>query len=66
MPWGEAFEQNISAQFKCPAYARPPPPPPPLPKQLNIDRCINMKTSGCIALRLKRAGARKNVCVGAA
>ena len=25
MPWGEAFEQKLSAQFKCPAYARPPP-----------------------------------------
>ena len=27
MPWGGAFEQKLSAQFKCPAYARPPPPP---------------------------------------
>ena len=35
MPWGGAFEQRLSAQFKCPAYARPP------PQQLNIDRCIN-------------------------
>ena len=26
MPWGKAFEQKISAQFKCPAYSRPPPP----------------------------------------
>ena len=25
MPRGEAFEQKLSAQFKCPAYARPPP-----------------------------------------
>ena len=25
MPWGGAFEQKLSAQFKCPAYARPPP-----------------------------------------
>ena len=25
MPWGRAFEQKLSAQFKCPAYARPPP-----------------------------------------
>ena len=31
MPWGGAFEQKLSAQFKCPAYALPPPPPPPLP-----------------------------------
>ena len=29
MPWGGAFERNLSAQFKCPAYARPPPPSPP-------------------------------------
>ena len=31
IPWGGAFEQKLSAQFKCPAYARPPlfPPPPP-------------------------------------
>ena len=36
MPWGGAFEQKLSAQFKCPAYARPPPPP----QRLNIDRCI--------------------------
>ena len=28
MPWGGAFEQTLSAQFKCPAYAQPPPPPP--------------------------------------
>ena len=28
MPWSGAFEQKLSAQFKCPAYARPPPPPP--------------------------------------
>ena len=26
MPWGKAFEQKLSAQFKCPAYARPPLP----------------------------------------
>ena len=25
MPWGGAFEQKLSAQFKCPAYTRPPP-----------------------------------------
>ena len=25
MPWGGAFEQKLSAQFKCPTYARPPP-----------------------------------------
>ena len=25
MPWGGAFEQKLLAQFKCPAYARPPP-----------------------------------------
>ena len=25
MPWGEAFEQKLSAQFKYPAHARPPP-----------------------------------------
>ena len=31
MPWGVAFEQKLSAQLKCPAYARPPLPPPPLP-----------------------------------
>ena len=24
MPWGGAFEQKLSAQFKCPVYARPP------------------------------------------
>ena len=36
MPWGGAFEQKLSAQFKCPAYARPP----PTPQQLKIDRCI--------------------------
>ena len=35
MPWVGTFEQKLSAQFKCPAYARPP------PQQLNIDRCIN-------------------------
>ena len=34
MPWGGAFEQKLSAQFKCPAFAWPP------PQQLNIDRCI--------------------------
>ncbi len=27
MPWGWAFDQKVSAKFKCPAYARPPPPP---------------------------------------
>ena len=27
MPLGEAFEQKLSAQFKCPAYARLPLPP---------------------------------------
>ena len=27
MPWGGAFEQTLSAQFKCPAYAQPPPTP---------------------------------------
>ena len=26
MPRGGAFEQKLSAQFKCPAYARPSPP----------------------------------------
>ena len=26
MPWGGAFEQKLSAQFKCLAYARPSPP----------------------------------------
>ena len=26
IPWGGAFEQKLSAQFKCPAYAQPPPP----------------------------------------
>ena len=26
MPWGGAFEQKLSAQVKCPAYARPPSP----------------------------------------
>ena len=35
MPWGGAFEQKLSAQFKCPTYAQLPPP-----QQLNIDRCI--------------------------
>ena len=35
MPWCGAFELKLSAQFKCPAYARPP------PQQLNIDRCIS-------------------------
>ena len=35
MPWGGAFEQKLSAQFKCPAYARPPPPPPP-PSSLTL------------------------------
>ena len=35
MPWGGAFARKLSAQFKCPAYARPP------PQRLNIDRCIN-------------------------
>ena len=39
MLWGGAFEQKLSAQFKCPAYARPP---PRLPQQLNIDRCITL------------------------
>ena len=29
MPWGGAFEQQLSGQFKCPAYARPPPHPRP-------------------------------------
>ena len=29
MPWGGAFEQKLSAQFKYPAYARFPPPTPP-------------------------------------
>ena len=29
-----AFERKLSAQFKCPAYARPP------HQRLNIDRCI--------------------------
>ena len=36
MPWGGAFEQKLSAQFKCPAYTQPPPS-----QQLNIDRCIS-------------------------
>ena len=40
MPWGGEFEQKLSSEFKCPAYARLPPPPPPHPQQLNIDRCI--------------------------
>ena len=31
MPWAKAFEQKLSAQFKCPAYARPSSPPPPPP-----------------------------------
>ena len=35
MPRGGAFEQKLSAQFKCPTCARPP------PQQLNIDRCIS-------------------------
>ena len=29
MPWGGAFEQKLSAQFKWPINARPSPPPPP-------------------------------------
>ena len=42
MPWGGAFERKLSAQFKCPAYARPP------PQRLNIDRCItNWSVSSC-------------------
>ena len=36
IPWGGAFEQKLSAQFKCPAYAWLPSPP----QQLNTDRCI--------------------------
>ena len=44
IPWGGAFEQKLSAQFKCPAYARPPLSPPP-PQQLNIDRCINVRNT---------------------
>ena len=36
MPWGGAFEQKLSVQFKCPAYTQPPPS-----QQLNIDRCIS-------------------------
>ena len=39
MPWDGAFEQKLSAQFKCPAYARPP------LQHLNIDRCI-IETKG--------------------
>ena len=42
MPWGREFEQKLSAELKCPAYARPSPPPPP-PQQLSIDRCITFK-----------------------
>ena len=42
IPWGKAFKQKLSAQFKSPAYADPPPPPHP-PEQLNIDRCIRRK-----------------------
>ena len=38
MPWGGTFEQKLSAQFRCPAYAQLPPPPP---QQLNIDKCIS-------------------------
>ena len=34
MPCGGAFENKLSAQFKCPAYAGLP------PQRLNIDRCI--------------------------
>ena len=30
MPWGGAFEQKLSAQFKCPTYA------PPLPSSLTL------------------------------
>ena len=29
MPWGGAFEQKLSAQFKCLTYACPYPPAPP-------------------------------------
>ena len=39
MPWGGAFERKLSAQFKCPAYARPP------HQRLNIDRCIKKRTT---------------------
>ena len=43
MCWGGAFEQKLSAQFKCPTYAcPPPPPPPPNQQQLNIDRCVTV------------------------
>ena len=47
MPWDGAFEQKLSAQFKCPAYAPPP------PQQLNIDRCIIFSWFG-ILLRSKK------------
>ena len=40
MPLGGTFQQKLSAQFKCPAYARPPPSPPPPRQHLNIDKCI--------------------------
>ena len=43
MPCAGAFEQKLSAQFKCPAYARPP------PQQLNIDRC-NMPLFGLVQI----------------
>ena len=40
MPRGGAFEQKLSAQFKCPAYAQPFPSPPP--QQLNIDSALEV------------------------
>ena len=49
IPWGGEFEQKLSAQFKCPAYVRPP------PQQLNIDRCITFLVH-CSARRWNKEG----------
>ena len=37
MPWGVAFEQKLSAQFKCPTYAQPPSSSLTLIGALNVD-----------------------------
>ena len=60
MPWGETFEQKLSAQFKCPAYARSPPSSLTLISALHLDLTQSPSHHmGSTARRITQSGKNK-------
>ena len=57
-----AFEQKLSAQFKCPVYARPPCPPPPPPSSLTLIGALQQYYIFCFFLLSKTNTSQKRNC----